>query len=282
VIAPRAFCAVLAVTGMAAVPTGAEAATARSDPEGLTVVLRPDEHERLDVVLALSALNRRVDGLRVPGASVTQRRSDVVVRLPGVTDASLADRLVVPVELRFRPVLLAGLESEHDEGPSDEASAAVVRSCDPNAVAALPSIPTTRWIDESADECVVFPDEPGGARAQRSYLGPSALGSRAVRSVRYEFVSSQGWTVRIVLTPDGSSDWDRLAQAQFHEQVAISLEGVVMAAPTIQPGESTFTSFGGTAMISGRFTQREAKELAALIGGGSRTPIFEIERVRLR
>jgi preprotein translocase subunit SecD len=71
------------------------------------------------------------------------------------------------------------------------------------------------------------------------------------------------------LTDSGSSKWDQLAEQQFHKQVAIVLDGLVQSAPTIQPQDASFTSFGGTAVISGSFTQDEADNLAKLIRFGA-------------
>jgi hypothetical protein len=54
-----------------------------------------------------------------------------------------------------------------------------------------------------------------------------------------------------------------MAKEQFHRQVAITYEGVVVSAPTIQPNDVTFTSFDGVAVVSGGFKQKEAIALAA-------------------
>jgi preprotein translocase subunit SecD len=71
------------------------------------------------------------------------------------------------------------------------------------------------------------------------------------------------------LTDSGSAKWDQLAQEQFHKQVAITLDSIVQSAPTIQPNDPSFTSFGGTAVISGSFDQGEAEDLAKLINYGA-------------
>ncbi len=82
----------------------------------------------------------------------------------------------------------------------------------------------------------MLPDKPGGRSVPRYYLGPAGLTGKAVSSAKAEFVSSQGWTVKMDLTGSGSSQWDQLAQAQFHKQVAITLDSIVQSAPSIQPG----------------------------------------------
>ena len=131
-------------------------------------------------------------------------------------------------------------------------------------------IPTTSRANDLRDACVVLPDKPGGKAAPRYYLGKAGLtGKGNVDSAKKEFVPGQGWTVKVDLTDQGSAKWDALAQQQFHQQVAIVLDGLVQSAPEILPGQATFTSFGGTAVISGNFTQGEADDLAKLIDFGA-------------
>jgi preprotein translocase subunit SecD len=192
-------------------------------------------------------------------------------------------------ELRFRPVL-APLPSEAAEkvassttttttpgattsttGPpaTDAEARAAIAACDTAKVAALKTVPTTDRADDKLDACVVLPNKPGGAKAPRYYLGKAGLTGAAVASAKKDFVSGQGWTVKMDLTSKGSSQWDALASQQFHKQVAIVLDGLVQSAPQIQPQDQAFTSFGGTAVISGNFTQSEAGDLAKLINYGS-------------
>ena len=53
-----------------------------------------------------------------------------------------------------------------------------------------------------------------------------------------------------------------MAQENFHQYVAIDLDGLVESAPLIQPNQASFTSFQGKGEISGSFTQATAKNLA--------------------
>jgi len=171
--------------------------------------------------------------------------------------------------IEFRPVLTA-LPSVASNSPTTtpgdvKAAKATVASCDVDAVAQLAVIPTTSPL-AAGDACVVFPDQPGGRLANRYYLGPAALTGRAIDHAKPQFLAGQGWTVRIELTNAGSKAWDRLAEAQFHRQVAIT--ALVVAAPTIQPDTAKFESFGGVAVVSGRFTEKQAVALAALANAG--------------
>ena len=97
---------------------------------------------------------------------------------------------------------------------------------------------------------------------RRYYLGPAGVTTDAVRRARAELVTGQGWSVHLDLTRAGSRAWDALAEQQFHQQVAITASGKVVSAPIIQPNDATFESFGGTAVISGSFTRKQAEALA--------------------
>ncbi|MEX1008153.1 MAG: protein translocase subunit SecD [Acidimicrobiia bacterium] len=200
-----------------------------------------------------------------PGASTTTSPSTTTTTttLPTTTTTTPAQNTAANNECE---TTVAGNTAKSSK---DEAANAAVASCDASAVAALPKIPTTSRENDKRKACVVLPDKPGGPRASRLYLGPAALTGKAVDSAKAEFRSSEGWTVTMDLTGSGSSKWDQLAQAQFHKQVAITLDSIVQSAPNIQPNDASFTSFNGTAVISGTFTESEAKDLAKLINYGA-------------
>jgi preprotein translocase subunit SecD len=258
---------------------------------GFSVVLSPVgkfKSESIDV--ARDIIETRVNGLGVAEPQISRQGNDIVVDLPGVKDRRKAERIVGrTAELQFRPVLLAGLPPESQASttpsttapagqeptatttPADAAAAAAVASCDASQLASLPDIPTSPP-DAKRTECVVFPDKTGGKNAIRYYLGPSALTGKAVDNAKAEFLSGQGWTVKMSLTDSGSGAWDQLGEQQFHKQVAIVLDGQVQSAPTIQPDNQAFSSFGGTAVISGGsqgFSQTDASDLAKLINYGA-------------
>jgi preprotein translocase subunit SecD len=171
------------------------------------------------------------------------------------------------VHLQFRPVLgqlpSAGTTTATTTAASGAAARAAVASCDLAAVTALPAVPTTNGADDTPGACVVLPESPGGTRVARYYLGPAGLDEQDLAGAQREFVSGQGWTIHLDLTQAGSAKWDALAQAQFHQQVALVAAGLVVSAPTIQPGDQAFTSFGGSAVISSHFSAKGAKTLAA-------------------
>ena len=99
-----------------------------------------------------------------------------------------------------------------------------------------------------------------------------ADGGRAttrVASASTDFVSGTGWALIIRFTPAGADAWDALAAQQFHKQVALEIDGEVVSAPMIQPGNESFESFQGTAVLTSGgprgFTQNGVVELARVI-----------------
>ena len=259
---------------------------------GTSVVLSPVgkfKDDTLDV--AIDIIRNRVDTFGTLEPEITRQGSDIVIDLPGVKDRDKAIALVgKTAELRFRPVTFevpsiaaqekaASTTTTTAAGatttttvpqPSTAEAKAAIAKCDDATVSTLTEIPNTGRAADQRDACVVLPNKPGGKNAPRYYLGKAGLtGKGTVSTAKAEFVSGQGWTVKMDLTDSGSSKWDALAQQQFQKQVAIVLDGLVQSAPTIQPNDSAFTSFGGTAVISGNFTQDEADNLAKLIRFGA-------------
>jgi preprotein translocase subunit SecD len=258
---------------------------------GVSVVLSPVGTYKSDSVdVAIDVIRNRVDTFGTIEPEISRQGNDVVIDLPGVKDRQKALQLVgKTAELRFRPVLTAlppasatptsttapastTAPTTPTVPPDPAAVAAAVESCDANQVAAIAQstkIPTTSRAADTRNACVVLPNEPGGARSPRYYLGPAGLTGKAVASAKSEFAPGTGYVVNMDLTDSGSGKWDALAQQQFHNQVAITLDGIVQSAPQIQPGEAAFSSFGGKAQISGDFTGSEASDLAKLINYGS-------------
>lgn len=183
-----------------------------------------------------------------------------------------ASARTAPSALEVRPVLAAlppASVTSSTVAPAQRVDAAVtVALCDAAAVQALSVIPTTKARAAKPEQCVVYPDDQGGADASRYYLGPTAVTAAAVRKARAQLVPGQGWTVRLDLTKAGSRAWDDVTREQFHGQVAFVVDGQVVSAPTIQPNDATFQSFDGVAVISGAFGKKGAAAIARLANGG--------------
>lgn len=107
-------------------------------------------------------------------------------------------------------------------------------------------------------------------------LGPAEVTGSAVKSARAQFdAQSGGWAVNVDFTSKGSGEWDAMAARYVGQQVAIVLDGIVQSAPTIQTEQ-----FGGTAQITGSFSEGEAKDLALVLRFGA-LPI-ELEQISVQ
>lgn len=274
---------------------------------GLSVVYRPAHPVSSNVLNeAITIMNDRVNGLGVSGATVGRQGTDIVAQLPSVTNTQrVISTLGTTAQLYFRPVLCFAppytpptppKAAKGAKSPPPASPGPLPTSCPaqyqttaanlgvkPNASApggfssnpigpdpALASYPSTSPKADNASATVLLPAAPGTTQqAQRYLLGPSQLGGAAISSASAQFTTAGQWVVAYTLTSSGSAKWDAVAQKNFHQMVAIDLDGKVESAPFIQPTQSTFTSFGGQGQISGGFTQSTAKQLALVLQYGA-------------
>jgi hypothetical protein len=109
----------------------------------------------------------------------------------------------------------------------------------------------------------------GTSGAPRYLVGPTLLTlSSKVASVKLTHMPlSGGWVVDITLNAAESRQWDRVAKKYFHRQLAVDLNGVIVDAPFIQPGSTSFTSFDGQMDLLA-VTKSNASDLAAALSSG--------------
>jgi|HubBroStandDraft_6_1064221.scaffolds.fasta_scaffold120727_2 preprotein translocase subunit SecD len=257
---------------------------------GLSVIYKPATHATTaDMQEVVSILNNRVNGLGVSGATVNLQGKNVVVSVPGVTDARHVLAIVgETAQLLFRPVLCevapAGKKAKTYSGSIPacasnytwtEANLAVTPNNSPqgfasNQLSIDPSYTGYKTTDPSADnpkDNVILPYL--GQNGTRYLLGPAQLTGTAVGKAVAQQDTLGAWVVNYTLTKKGSPAWDNVADKNFHQALAIELDGVIQSAPLIQPTQATFTSFDGTGEISGSFTETSAKNLAIAMEFGA-------------
>ena len=120
------------------------------------------------------------------------------------------------------------------------------------------STPST---SDSKNATVLLPGSASNGCFPRCVLGPAGMTGTAVKSANAQ-LNNGTWAVNLNLTCPGSTQWDTLAQQQFHAIIAIDLDGKVISAPITQPNQQTFTPFNGQVQISGGFSEDQAKTLA--------------------
>jgi preprotein translocase subunit SecD len=256
---------------------------------GALVVLRPEEDVRNDVLnQSIEIIRNRVDSLGVAEPDISRLGDAIVVQLPGVRDQDRAlDIVGQTAELRFRPVLQRlgppGAAPPPPPAPpptlpappAEEPPAEEPPAEEQGAPASLPlelasfqeeDPSTPREQDDPAAQVVLPELDEDGNVVERYLLGPAELTGSAVDTARAQ--APQGlagaWEVIVDFTGEGSDAWAQLTTRYVGQQIAIVLDGVVQSAPTVQEAIT-----GGTARITGDFSEREAKDLALVLRFGA-------------
>ncbi|HET7900077.1 MAG TPA: protein translocase subunit SecD, partial [Candidatus Nanopelagicales bacterium] len=193
----------------------------------------------------VEVLRKRVDALGVSEPTLVRSGDTrIIVELPGVQDPREAARTIGrTAQLTFHPVVSA----------AEPGTAASVRP----------------------DGSRVVADETGSLLR----LGPTAITGDLVSSADVGSDPQRGsaWFVSLGFGGAGGERWQRLtAQAACAavgdpaRRVAIVLDGAVISSPQVDPSIACGTGIPGAGtQITGSFGVEEAKDLAALIRGGS-------------
>ena len=122
---------------------------------------------------------------------------------------------------------------------------------------------------DSPNRVVLLGGQPRMNGGERYLLGPSEmrLSAANVGSVVAQQNRAGAWIVTIHLTSGGAAAWDRVAQENFHQLLAIDVGGEVVSAPLIQPTQSSFRSFNGEMEISGALNASIARGVATAAKG---------------
>ncbi len=257
---------------------------------GLSVVYKPTTPaSTADMQEVVTILTNRVNGLGVSGAQVNLQGKDVVVSVPGAKDARAVLAVVgQTAQLLFRPVIcqagvgakLAPLgkkplptcaanyqmtEANLAVAPANNVAGFTSNNLQPDP--AFTNIESTQPKSDLPKDPVLLPllGQPG----VRYVLGPSELTGHSIKKAIAQQDQAGAWVVNYTLTSPGSPLWDKVASQNFHQLLAIELDGVVQSAPIIQPTQTTFSSFLGTGQISGSFTEASAKNLALAMNFGA-------------
>ena len=249
---------------------------------GISVVLTaegsPDEGS---IDKAVDIIRNRVDALGVAEPDISRQGSNVLVQLPGVEERQKALKLIgTTAQLRFRSVL------EVLPPGSDASKAATPPDCTDTA---------TFPVDDPAKELVVCArtfDPTSGEELppeqwEKVKVGPAALSGEDVAGADALAPSTTGgnftWSVTLNLTGDGGRKFQDItgklacnADGDPKRQLAIVLDQVVESHPQMGTEVQCNQGIsGGTATITGNFTQAEAEELALVLRYGALPVSFE-------
>jgi preprotein translocase subunit SecD len=259
---------------------------------GASVVLQPPAGTPKGTVnQAIEIIRNRVDALGVAEPQISRQGNAVVVELPGVKNQQKALDLVgTTAELRFRPVLVAGLPPEGAKPAATTTTTSTTSTTVPGATAtesATTTSTTSTTLPKSttraankADAVVILPDKDG---KQRYELGPAGAVGKAISTAHATIDNLGQWSVSLEMTSEGIKAFNDVAGRCYNgdqtcpsKQLAIELDGVVQSAPTIQAPTFDRKKIN----ISGNFSQGEAKQLALVLRYGSLPVQLEQQTVR--
>jgi SecD/SecF fusion protein len=221
----------------------------------------------------LEVLRRRVDQLGVSEPTI-QESGDrrIIIELPGVSDPDEALEVIGrTAQLTFHPVL--GLDQEEEEDEGRERDRNRDRQSDEEE-------------QEEEDDVLVLPDEDDQRiRLEKARLTGDAVGD--AQAIVDTQVGAQ-WQVSISFRGGGGDRWAELTGEAACEpsgspqrRVAIVLDREVLSSPQVDEGIECDVGIppGGDTVITGDFTQKEAKDLALLIRAGALpVPVEVVER----
>jgi SecD/SecF fusion protein len=91
-------------------------------------------------------------------------------------------------------------------------------------------------------------------------------GDRVTESNAY--YGPEGWTVQLKFDSAGAKTFGRITEANVGHRFAIVLDGVIQSAPSIRTA-----IYGGDAIITGHFSEQEARGLASVLENPLQTPV---------
>jgi SecD/SecF fusion protein len=204
--------------------------------------------ETTDQVLAV--MRERVDALGVSEPTLVRSGEDqIIIELPGVQDPREAARAIgQQAQLSFHAV--EGVATPPKTKPGQQ--------------------PPEGDLDPGP--ALVLPDESG----QPLRLAPAALTGQGVSGAA-AVLETGGWNVSVDFNSNGEDAWTQLtAKAACapagapQRRVAIVLDQRIISSPQMDPSVACNVGIvGGQTLITGNFTQPEAKRLAVLIEGGA-------------
>lgn len=242
---------------------------------GLRVLLQaelPDDaYTTDDLRETANSVSRRVNALGLAEATIQlQGSSRILVELPGVTDPQQAIATIQQTAL-LEFVDFGGLRISDVEaliGRRILTNQQVIIEQQRQALAVQEAAeataePTAESTAETSGETSATAPQP--ERLVNPITGQpfeTVLTGAALRAAIAEFQSFE-WVIRFELTSEAGAIFGPFTAARLGEPLAIVLDGEVLSAPTIQAQLDT----GG--VISGSFTEQEAKQLALQLRSGA-------------
>ena len=228
-------------------------------PEGTPI---PDEFEDiLDETIEI--IRSRIDALGVAEPDIARSGTDVIVQLPGATDAERLRELIGrTAQLRFRPVLETfspGTEAYEETGLDCSIPSADRPELGPDETGFLCG-PTTSFGE--GELAVELP-------ATIYLVGPAALSGESIRDA-FPVEQSGGFTTSVSFDAAGNAAFAAITSELACERdlgrpglLAIVLDGIVESAPSMNPDVRCGVGLTDGAVITSGALDREEQRIAA-------------------
>jgi preprotein translocase subunit SecD len=240
---------------------------------GASVVLEPREEVPQGVLdQAIEIIRNRVDALGVAEPEITRQGESIIVSLPGVENRERALQVVgQTAQLLFRPVVqqLPAEPTPTSTTTSSTTSTTTLEGASTTSTSTTVPIDlntTTAPEDDDETKQVILPEKDrNGNVTSRYLLAPAEVKGTALSGATANVSQTGQWEVQFELTGEGTKQWNDMAtKVGAGNQIAIDLDGVVRSAPRLE-----VTKFEGRGVITGNFTQGEAKDLALVLRYGA-------------
>jgi preprotein translocase subunit SecD len=255
---------------------------------GTSVTLTPRASEGTKITpesisQAVEIIRQRVNSIGVAESEVAAQGSgtnrQIVISVPGETGEEIVQLVGQTAELRFRQVLVEAAPNATSV-TGDTQTATLPNGVTPELSAKFSALDCTNQINlkggstESPDVAVVSCDRGGTGKY---ILAPAQVLGNMISeaSAAIDHTGASGWFVSLDFNGEGATKFGALTQsvtglAAPQNQVAIVLDGLVVSAPRINEAIT-----GGSAQITGSFSQQEASNLANVLKYGALPLAFD-------
>ena len=222
------------------------------------IKLTPQEDQAITTDLldqAVEVIRKRVDAYGVSEPVITpQGRERILVQIPGLDTAQIE---TTKAELQR----VAKLELATVGGAAERIT----------RIEAGEEIMPPGYVIKTYKDRIEGKDQEFKLLVKRR---PELSGEHVKRA--YAYFDQQGYGVSLSLDSEGAKIFGDLTQslAPTRGQIAILLDGEVQSAPQVNE-----PIYGGSAVITGRFTEKEARDLASALENPLRVPV-EVEETR--
>ncbi|NLU74177.1 protein translocase subunit SecD [Streptomyces sp. HNM0575] len=225
----------------------------------------------------MEVLRQRVDALGVAEPNLVRSGDDrIIVELPGLQDPRQATEVLGrTAQLTFHPV--EGAPDRGSANPGPAPSPGPGNATDEPGDANGKQGDATDQPGKKSGEGGATPRTDESGRPVE--LGRTAMTGDEVKSARaaVDPQRGSGWFVDLGFRDEGEDAWADLTgkaacspPGDPQRRVAIVLDDKVISSPQVDPSVSCHHGIsGGNTQITGDFGEKEAKELATLIEGGS-------------